>query len=156
MGRCTHAEPDSEPHVGRYVHLGAYSEGALPTIRRKPTDTLRGLYTGDGANEARSGHTGSQDARQETNLVFHRHQAGDVGQTAIGLVEDGRFDVREFFDFRSRPIAHRGTDGDDDVAAFGRELFDVLLMVARLPGFEGFHLETDFRGGVRPTIVLYC
>ena len=47
--------------------------------------TCRGLHTGDGANEARPGHAARQDARQETDLVFRKHQAGDVGQTANGV-----------------------------------------------------------------------
>ena len=55
--------------------------------------------------------------------------------------------LRILFGFQSRGIAHRGTDGDDDVVAFGRQRIDVLLIVGGLPGFEEFRLETHIRGG---------
>jgi hypothetical protein len=114
----------------------------------------RALHTGDQAHEARLGHAARQDARQETKLVFRKHQAGDVGQTAIGvgMVDNGKFDVRVLSGFQSRGIAHQGTDGEDDVVAFGRQRIDVRLIVAGLPGFKEFRLETHLRGGFRPTI----
>src|SRR6185369_6196558 len=40
--------------------------------------TCRGAQTRDGANEARPGHAASQNTRQETDLFFCEHQAGDV------------------------------------------------------------------------------
>ncbi len=65
---------------------------------------------------------------------------------------NGKFDVRILFGLQSRGIAHLGTDGEDDVVAFARERIDVHLIVAGLPGFKEFRLETHLRGGFRPTI----
>ena len=142
-------------------HLRVDALGAVLVAGDEAHDR-RDFHAGDRADDTGFAHAGRQDARQVADLILLEHQAGDVGQPAVGVavlhgvradgvvfgrevgvVNDRELDVRILLGLDRRRIAHQEADGDDHVVAFSGKGINVLLVVRRLLGLDVLGLDAQ-------------